>query len=163
MTQQLTEHAIFAQGISYTHRNKTIAELGMVSPKLLKQFGIKQAVYFADVHWYNIMALADQHDVKMKAVPKYPAVRRDLALVVDKQVSFQAMKAIALKAEKKLIKEIGLFDVFEGKPLEEGKKSYSLRFILQDENKTLNDKQIDKLMNKLIALYEKELGALIRR
>lgn len=163
MTQTLSDNPIFSQGLHYSHRNKTIAEIGILSPKLLKAFGIKQAVLYADVHWHHIMATADQHDVRMSEIPKYPAVRRDLALVVDSKLSFQAMKEIALKSEKRLIKEVGLFDVFEGKPLEEGKKSYSLRFILQDENKTLTDKQIDKIMNKLIATYERELGALIRR
>lgn len=163
LPQNLCDNPIFAQAISYTYRNKIVAEVGMLSPKLLKTFGIKQEVFYANIHWHHILATAQQLDVQMQAVPKYPAVRRDLALVVDKSVSFQAMKEIAMKAEKRLIKEIGLFDVFEGKPLEEGKKSYSLRFVLQDENKTLNDKQIDKLMSKLISLYENKLGALIRR
>jgi len=99
----------------------------------------------------------------MEEISKFPLVRRDLALVVDKKVTFAEIAAIAKKTEKNILKSVGLFDVYEGEKLEEGKKSYSIKFSLQDNNKTLKDKQIDKLMNKLISTYERELGALIRR
>lgn len=153
----------FKEALVYTIRNKPVAEFGELSTKLLKSFGIKQKAFYADFNWENIMKLSKQFDVQMEEIVKFPMVRRDLALVVDKSVSFADIETIALKAEKNILKSLGLFDVFEGKPLEEGKKSYSINFFLQDNNKTLNEKQIDKLMNRLIMLYEKELGALIRK
>ncbi|OYT16699.1 MAG: phenylalanine--tRNA ligase subunit beta [Bacteroidetes bacterium 4572_77] len=153
----------FKEALSYTIRNKQIVEFGELNPKILKEFGIKQAAFYADFNWENILHLSKQHDVRMEEISKFPIVRRDLALVVDKKVSFEQMEALAKKTERNILKSVGLFDVYEGEKLEEGKKSYSLKFSLQDKNKTLKDKQIDKLMNKLISVYERELGALIRR
>jgi phenylalanyl-tRNA synthetase beta chain len=153
----------FKEALEYVYRNKAIVEFGELSPKLLKTFGIKQKVFYADFNWEHILKLADQHDVLMEEVIKFPIVRRDLALVVDKKVSFAEIENIARKAEKNILKSVGLFDVYEGKPLAQNQKSYSVNFFLQDARKTLNDKQIDKLMNRLIGQYEKELGALIRR
>jgi phenylalanyl-tRNA synthetase beta chain len=153
----------FKEGLSYSLRNKQIVEFGELSSKKLKDFGIKQQAFYADFNWENILKISDQHDVRMEEVSKFPLVRRDLALVVDKKVSFDQIEALAKKTEKNILKSVGLFDVYEGEKLEEGKKSYSINFSLQDKNKTLKDKQIDKLMNKLIAVYERELDALIRR
>lgn len=153
----------YKEALVYTIRQKSILEFGELSPKLLKAFGIKQKAFYADFNWEQIMKISKQFDVQMEEIVKYPIVRRDLALVVDKSVTFGDIEAIAMKAEKNILKSVGLFDVYEGKQLEEGKKSYSIDFYLQDNKKTLNDKQIDKLMNRLIMLYEKELGALIRK
>lgn len=153
----------FKEGLSYSIRNKVIVEFGELSSKVLKDFGIKQKAFYADFNWENILKISDQHDVKMEEISKFPIVRRDLALVVDKKVTFAEVEAIARKTERNILKSVGLFDVYEGDKLEEGKKSYSINFSLQDSNKTLKDKQIDKLMNKLISSYERELGALIRR
>ncbi len=153
----------FKEALVYGVKNKAVVEFGELSPTLLKNLGIKQKVFYADFNWEQILKMADQHDVLMEEIVKFPIVRRDLALVVDKKVSFAEIEAIARKAERNILKSVGLFDVFEGKPLEENQKSYSVNFFLQDARKTLNEKQIDKLMNRLIGLYEKELGALIRR
>lgn len=153
----------FKEALVYNFRNKAIVEFGELSPKLLKEFGIKQQAFYADFNWSQILKFSDQHDVRMQEIIKFPAVRRDLALVVDKKVSFVEIEAIAKKAERNILQSVGLFDVYEGKNLGEDKKSYSITFSLQDAKKTLNDKQIDKLMNRLIQLYESELGALIRR
>ncbi len=158
-----TDKSFFKEGLTYSNRNKEIVEFGELSSTLLKDFGIKQQVFYADFHWENIMKLSDQHDVTMQEISKFPIVRRDLALVVDQKVSFDHIQDLAMKTEKNILKSVGLFDVYEGDKLEEGKKSYSINFSLQDKNKTLKDKQIDKLMNKLISVYERELGALIRR
>jgi phenylalanyl-tRNA synthetase beta chain len=153
----------FKEALVYTFRNKPIVEFGELSTKLLKSMGIKQKAFYADFNWENIMKLSKQQDVQMEEIVKFPIVRRDLALVVDKKVSFAEIEAIARKAERNILQSVGLFDVYEGKPLTENQKSYSINFFLQDSKKTLNDKQIDKLMNRLIQLYESELGAVIRR
>jgi len=153
----------FKEGLVYSIRNKEIVTFGEISLKTLREFGIKQSVFYADFNWENILKISNQHDVSMTEISKFPIVRRDLALVVDKKVTFAEIAAIAKKTEKNILKSVGLFDVYEGDKLEEGKKSYSINFSLQDSNKTLKDKQIDKLMNKLISTYERELGALIRR
>ncbi len=163
ITAEKTSNKQFKEGLVISVRKKPVVEFGELSTKLLKSFGIKQKAFYADFNWENIMKLSKQFDVQMEEIVKFPIVRRDLALVVDKSVSFGEIEAIARKAEKNILKSVGLFDVFEGKPLEEGKKSLSINFFLQDSKKTLNDKQIDKLMNRLIMLYEKELGALIRK
>ncbi|NPD45814.1 MULTISPECIES: phenylalanine--tRNA ligase subunit beta [unclassified Lentimicrobium] len=163
ITAEKTTNKQFKEGLVISVRKKPVVEFGELSSKLLKSFGIKQKAFYADFNWENVMKLSKQFDVQMEEIVKFPMVRRDLALVVDKSVTFGEIEAIAHKAEKNILKSVGLFDVFEGKPLEEGEKSYSINFFLQDNNKTLNDKQIDKLMNRLIMLYEKELGALIRK
>jgi len=153
----------FKEGLVYTIRNKEVISFGELSAKMLKEFGIKQKAFYADFNWGNILKLSNQHDVSMEEISKFPIVRRDLALVVDKKVTFAEIAAIAKKTERNILKSVGLFDVYEGDKLDDGKKSYSINFSLQDSNKTLKDKQIDKLMNKLISNYERELGALIRR
>lgn len=163
ITTEKTTNKQLKEGLVISVRKKPVVEFGELSTKLLKSFGIKQKAFYADFNWENVMKLSKQFDVQMEEIVKFPMVRRDLALVVDKSVTFGEIEAIARKAEKNILKSVGLFDVFEGKPLEEGKKSYSINFFLQDNKKTLNDKQIDKLMNRLIMLYEKELGALIRK
>ena len=153
----------FKEGLVYTIRNKEVVNFGELAFKTLKGFGIKQSAFYADFNWENILKLSKQHDISMEEISKFPIVRRDLALVVDQKVTFAEIAAIAKKTEKNILKSVGLFDVYEGNKLEEGKKSYSIKFSLQDSKKTLKDKQIDKLMNKLISSYERELGALIRR
>ncbi|NOR88022.1 MAG: phenylalanine--tRNA ligase subunit beta [Bacteroidales bacterium] len=160
---ELVNKSYFKEGLSYNIRNKQVVEFGELSSKTTKSFGIKQKVFYADFNWSNILKLSNQHDVSMQEISKFPIVRRDLALVVDQKVTFAQIEAIAKKTERNILRSVGLFDVYEGEKLEEGKKSYSINFSLQDSNKTLKDKQIDKLMNKLISNYERELGALIRR
>ena len=119
-------------------------------------------MFHADINWFTLLKLMTKNKVAYKPLPKYPEVRRDLALLVDKSVKFADIKAIASKTEKKLLQKVDLFDVYEGDKLPEGKKSYAVSFILRDDMKTLNDKQIEKIMSKLIASFEKQLGATLR-
>jgi phenylalanine--tRNA ligase, beta subunit len=157
------ENNIFEDSISIvTKAGKIIAELGVVAYKLTKNMGITNEVFFADIYWDNLLKAVKKHVVEYKEISKYPAVSRDLALLVDKTVEFEQIKEIAYSTEKKLLKAVELFDVYEGKNLPEGKKSYAVNFILQDEQKTLNDKQIDSIMNKLIDNLTKRLNAELR-
>ena len=157
------ENNIFEDSISIvTKAGKIIAELGVVAYKLTKNMGITNEVFFADIYWDNLLKAVKKHVVEYKEISKYPAVSRDLALLVDKTVEFEQIKEIAYSTEKKLLKAVELFDVYEGKNLPEGKKSYAVNFILQDEQKTLNDKQIDLIMNKLIDNLTKRLNAELR-
>lgn len=157
------ENNIFEDSISIvTKAGKIIAELGIVAYKLTKNIGITNEVFFADIYWDNLLKAVKKHVVEYKEISKYPAVSRDLALLVDKTVEFEQIKEIAYSTEKKLLKAVELFDVYEGKNLPECKKSYAVNFILQDEQKTLNDKQIDSIMKKLIDNLTKRLNAELR-
>ncbi len=153
---------IFSEGLAINFDKKQLVEIGVVKKSILNGFDIKQEVLFADFSWDNILETAAQNGIVFKDIPKYPEVRRDFALLLDNTVAFQEVHDIALQTEKKLLKNINLFDVYTGKNLPDGKKSYAVSFILQDEKKTLTDKQIDKIMNKLQQRLEKELGAELR-
>lgn len=128
----------------------------------MKFFDVSQEVVCADFNWDAILNMVKHNKITFKPIAKYPAVRRDFALLLDKEVTFESIYKIAKQTEKQLLKNVNLFDVYQGKNLPEGKKSYAVSFTLQDENKTLNDKQIDKIMNKLQANFEKQLGAELR-
>ena len=154
---------IFSKSILIENRGgKTIAQLGIVAKRLQVAFDIPTEVYFADIAWQQVMRLIRKEKVTYTELPKFPAVSRDLALLVDKNVEFAQIEAIAYQSERKLLKEVRLFDVYEGKNLPAGKKSYAVNFRLQDETKTLNDKAIDAIMNKLINNIKKQLGAELR-
>lgn len=154
---------IYAAALSvHTRGGKLLATLGILHKKLLKRFDIENEVYYADLNWRELMKAVKNNAVTYKDISKYPAVKRDLALLLDKQVQFAEIEKIAYETDKKLLKRVELFDVYEGKNLEAGKKSYAVSFTLQDENATLNDKQIDKLMNKLVQNLETKLGAKLR-
>ncbi|MBQ1957641.1 MAG: phenylalanine--tRNA ligase subunit beta, partial [Alistipes sp.] len=154
---------IYSTALSYhTRGGKLLATVGIVSKKLTKAFDIDNDVYYADINWKNLLHAIKSVKVSYMELSKFPAVKRDLALLLDKNVQFGDVERIAYECERKLLKAVELFDVYEGKNLEPGKKSYAVSFILQDEEKTLNDKQIDKIMAKLIASYEKQLGAKLR-
>lgn len=152
----------FEYGLNYYCNNKLIAVFGKVSKSLLQLTDIEQDVFFADILWEQVIQFAKNINVEYKALTKFPRVRRDLALLIDRDISYKQLKDIAEKAERNFLKEIRLFDVYEGKNLPEGKKSYAIMYILQDENKTMTDKQIDKIMKKLIDAYVREIGAEIR-
>ncbi|MEZ4803533.1 MAG: phenylalanine--tRNA ligase subunit beta [Gelidibacter sp.] len=156
------QNDIFSEGVSLSSGKTKLVEFGLINKKVLKHFGISQEVLFADFNWDNVLAMAKNNSIKFKDIPKYPEVRRDFALLLDENVSFEQIDAIAMQTEKKLLKDVDLFDVYQGKNLPKGKKSYAVSFILQDENSTLTDKQIDKIMGKLQANFEKELGAELR-
>lgn len=160
--QQKTELSYFSQGVNYVKNNKIIASLGKVQDKALKLADIKQPVYYAEFD-ADALLKAYKNTIQFQELNKYPEVRRDLSLVLDKNVTFEQIRQLALKQEKKLITDINVFDVYEGKNLGENKKSYSVSFTLQDFEQTLTDKVIDNTMQKLMAGFEKELGAVIRK
>ena len=154
---------LFSAALSVnTKGGKRLAVFGVITKKQLKAFDIDNEVYYADLNWNELMKAIKSVKVSYKEICKFPAVKRDLALLLDKQVLFAEIEKIAFESERKLLKEVSLFDVYEGKNLEAGKKSYAVSFMLQDENQTLNDKQIDKIMSKLIANLESKLGAKLR-
>ncbi len=154
---------LFSKSILIENRGgKVIAQLGIVAKRLQVAFDIPSEVYFADIAWQQVMKLIRKEKVTYTELPKFPAVSRDLALLVDKNVEFAQIEAIAYQSERKLLKEVRLFDVYEGKNLPAGKKSYAVNFILQDVTKTLNDKAIDAIMQKLIQNLKKQLNAELR-
>ncbi|NER17507.1 phenylalanine--tRNA ligase subunit beta [Spongiivirga citrea] len=153
---------VFSEGISLIVNNKEVASLGVVKKSILSHFGIEQEVFYANIDWQSVIKMLKNNKIMFTDIPKYPEVRRDFALLLDQQVSFKEVYDIALKTERKLLKKVGLFDVYEGKKLPKGKKSYAVSFTLQDENKTLTDKQIDKIMGKLQQNFEKQLEAQLR-
>ena len=152
---------VFSEGIAISVGTEILVELGVVKKSILKHFGIKQEVFFADFNWALILKLIAAK-IKYTETPKYPEVRRDLALLIDQNVTYDNIYNIARQTEKALLKDINLFDVYEGKNLPEGKKSYALSFTIQDSSKTLTDTQIDKIMSKLQNNFETELGASLR-
>jgi phenylalanyl-tRNA synthetase beta chain len=156
------QNDVFSEGLSLSLGKTKLVEFGMVNKKVLKHFGISQEVMFADFNWDNVLTMAKNNSIKFKDIPKYPEVRRDFALLLDDSITFEQIDTIAMQTEKQLLKDVDLFDVYQGKNLPDGKKSYAVSFILQDENSTLTDKQIDKIMGKLQANFEKELGAELR-
>ncbi|MDH6354661.1 phenylalanyl-tRNA synthetase beta chain [Dysgonomonas sp. PH5-45] len=154
---------IYSTGLTIKSRaNRVLGTLGIVSKKLLKQADINTEVYFAELNWDALMKETRKHSVLFAEISKYPAVSRDLALLLNKDVLFEQIERIAQKCEKKLLKSVSLFDVYEGKNLPEGKKSYAVNFVLQDNEKTLTDKQIDAIMKKIQTSLEQELGAQLR-
>jgi phenylalanyl-tRNA synthetase beta chain len=157
-----TKLDILSEGMSLSIGKKTLVNFGLVKKSVLKHFGISQNVLFADFNWDNVLEMAKYNTNKFSPIPKYPEVRRDFALLLDHSVTFEDIHTIAKQTEKQLLKNVNLFDVYEGKNLPEGKKSYAVSFTLQDENKTLNDKQIDKIMSKLQSNFETKLGATLR-
>ena len=152
---------VFAEGISLAIGNEIIVEFGTVRKSILKHFDIKQEVFYADFNW-NAILKSLSNKIKFKEISKYPEVRRDLALLVDEEVNFDAIYKVAQQTEKSLLKEIILFDVYTGEKLPEGKKSYAVGFTIQDDSKTLTDTQIEKIMGKLQSNFETQLGAQLR-
>jgi len=157
-----TKDPIFSEGVSFTKNKEIVAEMGTVEPSILKKADSKEEVVFAKFHWEVILKLAKNNKITFRDIPKYPAVKRDFALLLDEATSYKEVYDIAFGTERKLLKEVSLFDVYKGKNLPDGKKSYAVSFTLLDESKTLTDKQIDKLMSKLQSSYERQLGATLR-
>ncbi|MBN8697455.1 MAG: phenylalanine--tRNA ligase subunit beta [Bacteroidetes bacterium] len=153
----------FVQGLSYTWNKRTLVTFGSIAKPVLKTMDIKQEVFFADFNWDLVIEAIKKNKALMYTeVPKFPEVRRDLAMLIDRSVKFDQLEQLAFQAEKGLLKNVNLFDVYEGDKLPEGKKSYALSFTLLDENATLTDKQIEKIMEKLIKTYQEKVGAEIR-
>lgn len=153
---------IYSSALIVKTRNRVLGTLGIVSKKLLKQTDVNTEIYFAELNWDALMKEIKKHKVTFAEISRYPVVKRDLALLLDKSILFDQVERIARKSEKKLLKEVSLFDVYEGKNLPEGKKSYAVNFVLQDDEKTLTDKQIDAIMQKIQKALEQEVGALLR-
>ncbi|MFC5284179.1 phenylalanine--tRNA ligase subunit beta [Pedobacter alpinus] len=152
----------FDYGIQYRRGAKVLVSFGAVAAKKIKQADVSKNVFYADINWDMLMMLVKNNKISYKEVSKFPAVRRDLSMLINQDVRFEDLKRIAIKTEKTLLKEVNVFDVYQGDKLPEGKKSYALSFTLQDEQKTLEDKQIDAIMQKLIANFGKDVGAEIR-
>jgi phenylalanyl-tRNA synthetase beta chain len=159
---ETAENDIISEGLDYMYNKTLIAQIGYVNRKLLKEQDIASDVFYGDIHWTSLMKGIQNLSVSYSPLPKYPEVRRDLALLLDKEVKFSRIKELAFKAERQILRSINLFDVYMGDKLPEGKKSYAVSFLLRDDEKTLNDKQIEKIMNRLISVYEREVNAKIR-
>jgi phenylalanyl-tRNA synthetase beta chain len=153
---------IFSEGIGLYHQNKLVVELGLVRKNLAKEFGVKQDVCYADVDLQVLFDFVQKYEMKVQELPKHPSVRRDLALLVDQKITFGELYQAAFQSEKNLLKEVDLFDVYEGKNLPEGKKSYALSFILRNDAQTLHDKQIEVTMSKLLHSFQNQFGAELR-
>ena len=163
IVRKKSENDIFSAGLTIENRGgKKLIEMGIITKKLLKQFGLDAPVFYAELNWTALMKVIKKNEVLYTEVPKFPAVSRDLALLVDNSIEFAQIEQIARATEKKLLKKVELFDVYEGDKLPAGKKSYAVNFILQDEEKTMGDKQIEAIMNKLIAQLKKQLNAELR-
>jgi len=156
------KHSLYEYGVVLKHQGKMLGLLGKLKSDLLRIYGIKQEVFHSQLDWVSIHSNY-KSDIKFDPISKFPEVKRDLSLVLDKKVSYAEIQELAFNQEKKLLKRMSLFSIYEGDKIEKGKKAYAISFFLQDKFKTLTDKQIDKSMNGLMSLYEKELGAVIRK
>ena len=154
--------SIFQNGLEYKIKKQTIVSFGNVNSSILNHFNIKSSVLYAEFNWDLILELISSKNIKYKPVTKFPVVRRDLALVVNKEIQFSQFEKIAKSLNNNLLQKINLFDVYEGDKLGDNKKSYAISFILSDSSKTLNDKTIESVMSKLLNLFKQELGAVIR-
>ena len=157
-----TKDENFSEGLSFSKNDKLLVEFGTINKSITAAFGIDAETFYADFKWDEVLEEIATDNFKLKAIPKFPKVKRDLALLIDESITFDSLKKTAQKTEKKLLKNINLFDVYTGSELPEGKKSYALSFTLQDEKRTLTDKQIDKIMKKLQQNFESEFGASLR-
>lgn len=162
LTVEETAGDIYREGLTYTQQGKYLVTFGILGRKVLKMTDIDQEVYYAEFSWENLLKALKNHTIVFTPMPKFPAVKRDLALLLDKKITFKEVRDIAMRTEKNLLKSVTLFDVYEGEKLGADKKSYAVSFTLQDEEKTLVDKQIDKIMNKLMGTFKHQLNAEIR-
>ncbi len=153
---------VFSEGLSFSKNKKQLVEFGIIKKNITKTFGIDAETLYADFQWDAILEEISTENFKLKSIPKFPKVKRDLALLLDESVSFNELQEAAIKTEKHLLKKVTLFDVYTGNKLPSGKKSYALSFTIQDDKKTLTDKQIDKIMKKLQQCFEKDFGASLR-
>ena len=160
----MTDGARFSYGLKIHRGPLTLAEFGEVKKTLCRKMGIKAPIFYAEISFDALLTLIGKEKMQVKEISRYPSVRRDLAIVVDKKVKFAEIETIARQTEKKLLKQISLFDVYENEQqLGENKKSYAVSFVFEDTEKTLQDKDIDQIMEKLILQLEAKTGALIRK
>ena len=153
---------LFSEGLVLQLNGKKFAEIGVVSAKIRKQLDIKQEVYYMEMNFDLLVKSTKKHRIEVEELSKFPEVKRDLALLVDKSVTFAALRDVALAAERKLLKRVSLFDVYEGDKLPEGKKSYALSFLLEDKSRTLDEKTIERVMQNLQRQFEQKCGAQVR-
>ena len=155
---------LFSEGLSYIlpGSGKQLAVMGTIAPARLKQFGIRQPVFAAEISWPVLFELIKRDKIKYSELPKFPEVRRDLALLLDEEVTYADLRAAAFRAGKKLLKQVSLFDVYRGDKIGHGKKQYAMSFVLQDLEKTLTDGDVDRMMSKFLNVFQKEFGAVLR-
>jgi len=159
---QGSENPDYSEGQVYLVKGTALVEFGLIQASMLKKFDIDQQVYAAEFNWDLVLKILTNHKILFSPLPRFQVVVRDFSMILDKQVTFESLRKLAFKTERKLLKNVTLFDVYDGEKIEKGKKSYALSFTLLDENKTLTDKQIDKAMMGLARAYEKEFAAIIR-
>ena len=153
---------LISSGLKYMVNDKLIATLGILEAQVAKSFDIRQPVFYADLNWDLLFSLIPSKNISFRGIPKFPEVRRDLAILVDQNVRFSQIESLAYRTEKKLLKQVGLFDVYEGDKIAPGKKSYALSFILRDDEKTMTDKEIERIMAKLLQAFAENLNAQLR-
>ncbi|MBK7850366.1 MAG: phenylalanine--tRNA ligase subunit beta [Bacteroidetes bacterium] len=163
LTSELYSDSFLSSGLTFRSGNKTLVTFGSIRKNQLKPFDISNEVFYADFDWDRLVKLAAKKPVQYTEVSKFPVVRRDLSMLIDRQMTYAQIEAIAYKTERKLLRELRLFDVYQGDKIEAGKKSYAVTFLLNDDEQTLTEKQIDKTMEKLMSALEKEAGAIIRK
>jgi phenylalanyl-tRNA synthetase beta chain len=161
-TQQPLQHAYLRAGVAYQKNDVVLAQLGLLDEQVAKSLDVKEPVWYAELNW-DWLLRNYKSQIKFEELAKFPEVRRDLSLVVDKAITFDQIKAIAGRTERKLLQDINVFDVYEGDKIEAGKKAYAISFTLLDRQQTLTDKVIDATMNRLMQQFEKALGAVIRK
>ncbi len=163
MTLSQPDSSVYSEGLMYFYDGKEMVTMGLLQKNILKDSDIRQPVYFAEFLWDNVLNVIKKNKILFHELSKFPEVRRDLALLLDQKIPYSKVVELAEKTEKKLLQRVHLFDVYEGDKIPGGKKSYAVSFHLQDETKTLTDSQIDQVMQRLINVFEKELGAEIRK
>ena len=162
ISSSMIQSDLLCEGLLCKIRKKKVLEYGVVRKSILKKFGIKQEVMYADFNWDLIMTMLKDQKIKCKEVSKFPSVRRDLALLVDKKITYAEIESIAFQCDKNLLKKVSLFDVFEGDKLPSDKKSYALSFLFCDEEKTLTDRVVDKLIFKIFKTLEQKINVALR-
>ena len=155
---------IFSEGLEYKlpGQERQLAVMGTINPALARKFGIKQPVFAAEINWPALFELVKRDKVAFKEMPRFPEVRRDLALLLDEGVSYADLRAAAFKQAKKVLKQVGLFDVYRGDKILPGKKQYAISFVLQDEEKTLTDQDVERIMDRILGCFQKDFNASLR-
>ncbi len=162
MAESPLTNGLFSEGLSYTVNGIDVITMGLLAKSLQKQFDIRGAVYYAEINWSALVSRIPSKAAQYMELPRFPEVRRDLALLMNKEITFRNIEEVAFQTERKLLKKVGLFDVYEGDKIGTDKKSYAVSFILQDENKTLTDKDIEKVMERLVRAFTEKLNAQVR-
>ncbi len=155
---------IYSEGVVYSlpGQKKQLVTIGTIKPVFARKFGVKQQVFVAEINWETLFELVKRDKVAFRELPKFPEVRRDLALLLDEKVEYAALQAAALKCAKKILKQVSLFDVYRGEKIPEGKKQYAMSFVLQDMEKTLTDQDVERVMDRILATFQTEFSAVLR-